>query len=239
MKKKTFSSCYWLVTHDEKKGTRDVWSLIYLLGFFFHESWHLINVISWVKVWTSGSLTQNTSLKKKIMRHESLPAADLYNTEVNIQWCCSDRGTVHLLLLALSGSDADFVNFHVRALRVSRPPGGNHLQHAGGRPTVGLLPFKLQHQQVTNILLSHQQEGMSLIGCNFLLPDRQTCGMRREKVSVMSVNLTWQGCLNHHYQTRRYLKYIIIIIKIIITEIYIASFLLRVLNKSKKRKLKN
>lgn len=64
----------------------------------------------------------------------------------------------NVLLLRLSGSDADLVHLHVGAVRVSGPPGGNHLQHAGRRPAVGLFPFEFQHQQVADVLLGHQQE---------------------------------------------------------------------------------
>lgn len=68
-----------------------------------------------------------------------------------------------LLLLCLSGPDADLVDIHVVAAGVSGPPRGDHVQHVGGRPAVRLLPFKLQHQQIPDIFLRHQQERMCRI----------------------------------------------------------------------------
>lgn len=81
---------------------------------------------------------------------------------------CRGRG-FHLLLLGLSGSNADLAHLHVRAVAAA-PPRRNHFQHPGGGPTVCFLPFELQHQQIPDVLLRHQQEGMRPICRDFLLP---------------------------------------------------------------------
>lgn len=65
------------------------------------------------------------------------------------------------------------MHLHVGAVRVSGPPGGNHLQHAGRRPAVGLLPLEFQHQKVSDVLLGHQQERVRLVAHNFFLPARR------------------------------------------------------------------
>lgn len=94
------------------------------------------------------------------------------------------------LLLRLARSNADFVNRHVSAIWAARPPRGNHLQHAWRRPAVCLLPFKLQHQQVTDVFLRHQQERMGLICDNFLLSARH-----RRKETLISTHTHSQHVL--------------------------------------------
>ena len=76
----------------------------------------------------------------------------------------------NILLLGLANSDPDPVNRHVGAVGVPGPPGRHHLQHAGGRPAVVLLPSELEHQEVPNVLLRHQKERVGLIGRNLLFP---------------------------------------------------------------------
>ena len=75
-----------------------------------------------------------------------------------------------ILLLGLANSDPDPVNPHVSAVGVPGPPGGHHLQHAGGGPAVVLLPVELEHQQVPDVLLRHQEERVGLIGRDLLFP---------------------------------------------------------------------
>ena len=73
-------------------------------------------------------------------------------------------------MLGLANSDPDPVNPHVSAVGVPGPPGGHHLQHAGGGPAIVLLPVELEHQEVPDVLLRHQEEREGLIGRDLLFP---------------------------------------------------------------------
>lgn len=75
------------------------------------------------------------------------------------------------------------MHLHVGGVRISGPPGGNHLEHAGRGPAIGLLPFELQHQEVADALLGHQQERVRLVGGNFFLSARQ----KEKKLAVCDV----------------------------------------------------